>query len=390
MSIVKLKRSGVTGSPTTLAQGEAAYSYLAGTQSNGGDRLYIGTGTEVDGAAANIEVIGGKYFTAKLDHVPGVLTSNSAIITDANNKIDSLNIGNISFTGSSSTISSSNVNGDIVFDLSGTGTLGVKGSAAKISGNSAISIFQITDSLSSPLFSVQEDGTINARGNTITNLAEPVANSDAVTLGYLENTFTAELSITDGTTTDVVDLLTDTLDILGGTGVTSTVANNSVTLSIGQPVGTTDNVTFNDVTVGGSLYSNDITASEVVISGNLTVEGTTTTINTETINLADNIIVLNGNLGSGTAPTQNAGFEIERGSAVNKQLVWDEAVDKWSFGAETVVATQFEGNASTATVLETARNFSLTGTVIASAISFDGSGNVALSTSIPEIDGGTY
>ena len=68
MSIIKIKRSGSTGAPSALAQGEFGYSYLGGTLSNGGDRLYIGTGIETNGAAANVEVIGGSYFTDKLDH----------------------------------------------------------------------------------------------------------------------------------------------------------------------------------------------------------------------------------------------------------------------------------------------------------------------------------
>jgi hypothetical protein len=109
--------------------------------------------------------------------------------------------------------------------------------------------------------------------------------------------------------------------ISGGTGVTYT----SGVIAIGQAVGTTSNVTFNDMTV----------------SGNLTVSGTTTTVNTETINLADNIILLNSNE-AGT-PSQNAGIEIERGTSANKTLVWDETADKWTVGAETFVAATFEG-----------------------------------------------
>jgi len=53
MSTIKLKRSSTTGTPSNLGQGEVAYSYLSGTQNNGGDRLYIGTGTETSGNAAN-------------------------------------------------------------------------------------------------------------------------------------------------------------------------------------------------------------------------------------------------------------------------------------------------------------------------------------------------
>lgn len=125
-SIIRIKRSGVTGSPPSLAQGELGYSYLTGDQSNGGDRLYIGTGTEVTpGVAAKIEVIGGKYFTSKLDHVPGTLTANSAIITDANNKIDILNVDNITFDGN--TISTTNLNGNLVIDPNGTGAVDVSG-----------------------------------------------------------------------------------------------------------------------------------------------------------------------------------------------------------------------------------------------------------------------
>tara|TARA_R110002167_G_scaffold6333_3_gene29468 strand:- start:222 stop:407 length:186 start_codon:yes stop_codon:yes gene_type:complete len=59
-TIIKIKNSGTVGSPTAVATGEMAYSYLSGSQSNGGDRIYIGTGTETAGEAANIEVIGGK------------------------------------------------------------------------------------------------------------------------------------------------------------------------------------------------------------------------------------------------------------------------------------------------------------------------------------------
>jgi hypothetical protein len=67
----------------------------------------------------------------------------------------------------------------------------------------------------------------------------------------------------------------------------------------------------------------------LVIDGNLTVSGTSTTINTETITLADNTIVLNSNA-SGSA-TEKAGIEVERGSDPNVSLLWDETTnDKWS------------------------------------------------------------
>ena len=77
--------------------------------------------------------------------------------------------------------------------------------------------------------------------------------------------------------------------------------------------------------------------TEVVIRGNLTVDGTTTTVNSNTISLGDNLIVLNGDLASDTAPTEDAGIEVNRGNATNAKLFWDEANDRWAMydGAST-------------------------------------------------------
>lgn len=63
---------------------------------------------------------------------------------------------------------------------------------------------------------------------------------------------------------------------------------------------------------------------------NLVVQGTTTTVNSETVTIADNTIVLNSNA-SGT-PTENAGIEVERGTATNSTLLWNEATDRFVAG----------------------------------------------------------
>lgn len=151
-------------------------------------------------------------------------------------------------------------------------------------------------------------------------------------------------------------------------------------VSIGQPVGTTSNVIFGNVTTSGNA----------VINGNLTVSGTTTTINTETVNIADNQIVLNSNF-TGATPTQNGGIEIERGTQPNKTFVWDETADKWTVGSEALVAGSFQGplvgnvtgNASTATALQTARTISLAGDVSGS-VSFNGTSNVSITAVVAD------
>jgi len=70
-------------------------------------------------------------------------------------------------------------------------------------------------------------------------------------------------------------------------------------------------------------------SSGVVIEGNLTVNGTQVVLNTETLNVEDNIIILNSNAtGSASA---DAGVEVERGDDTNVRLQWDEGENQWSF-----------------------------------------------------------
>ena len=93
-------------------------------------------------------------------------------------------------------------------------------------------------------------------------------------------------------------------DLINTTATTVNFAKAATTLSIGAATGTT--------TVNNAL----------TVAGDLTVSGTTTTVNTETINLADNVITLNSNE-AGT-PSQNAGIEVERGTSTNVALQWNE------------------------------------------------------------------
>lgn len=128
--------------------------------------------------------------------------------------------------------------------------------------------------------------------------------------------------------------------ISGGTGVTISGAG---AIAIGQAVGTTSNVTFNKVTTdlieGGSVITIDPAGlgdntGEVIIAGDLTVQGTTTSVNSNEVNIGDSIILLNSDE-TGT-PSQNGGIEIERGTSANKSFVWNEADDAWDLSNETL------------------------------------------------------
>ena len=112
--------------------------------------------------------------------------------------------------------------------------------------------------------------------------------------------------------------------------------------------------------------------NDVVIAGNLTVEGTTTTVDTENTTISDNVIVLNnGEVGAGITNT-TAGIEIDRGSAANVTFVYDDSVDKWTLGAETLVADTFEGNLSGDVAGNVNGNITSTGTSSLAIVTISG------------------
>lgn len=82
-SIIRIKRSEVAGNPNVLAAGELAYSGLQDNGSNGGDRLYIGMGTETSGNAANHVVIGGKWFTDQITAATNLNTASTIVKRDS-------------------------------------------------------------------------------------------------------------------------------------------------------------------------------------------------------------------------------------------------------------------------------------------------------------------
>ncbi|MGY8867181.1 MAG: beta strand repeat-containing protein, partial [Methylophagaceae bacterium] len=88
---------------------------------------------------------------------------------------------------------------------------------------------------------------------------------------------------------------------------------------------------ISDIMAGSYTIQNNL-----VISGDLTVSGNTTTVNTEEILLADNIITLNSNF-VGSSPTENGGIEIERGTADNAKLIWNETSDYWQLEVNNAV-----------------------------------------------------
>lgn len=73
-----------------------------------------------------------------------------------------------------------------------------------------------------------------------------------------------------------------------------------------------------------------VTSPEVTITGNLTVIGNSASITTTEAELADRIITLNsGETANGVTGQEKVGLQIDRGTAPDARLVFDEADDTW-------------------------------------------------------------
>ena len=103
----------------------------------------------------------------------------------------------------------------------------------------------------------------------------------------------------------------------GGSGVNYSGGEISVDGTVVRTSGTE--------AIGGDKTFND----DVTIAGNLTVSGTTVTVNTETLFLEDNIITLN--YGTTGSPTQDSGIQVDRGDAADVFLKYAETSNEWQF-----------------------------------------------------------
>jgi len=181
---------------------------------------------------------------------------------------------------------STDANQNMKLKTTGSGHLQLETDTGVIDVNSTLSMQagrRITDAAG---INVEFGSPVQMNNNKIVGLATPTANTDASTKAYV-----------DGLTT-------------GDTTLVRTSGAQSI--------------------AGVKTF-----ADGIVVSGNLTVSGTMTTINSETIKLADNLIDLNSNFTSG-APTENAGIRIMRGDEPGSQLRWNESVDKWEVSADSV------------------------------------------------------
>ena len=286
-----LTTGATTTAPANIKTGELAYSYVAGTQANNGDRLYIGTGTEVGGVAPNVDVIGGKYFTEMLDHAGGTLTASSAIIVDGNSHINAMNIGTLRIDTSGGT-------GQTVTSIETT----MAGSPTNSQLISALAV------------KTYVDGQVTAQ----------------------------DLDFGGDTGTGSVDLDSQSLSITGTANEIVTDVPSANNLRIGLP----NNVTIgNNLTVTNTLQVNGsttlgnaagdtvTTTGDLTVGGDLTVNGEFTTVNSTTVTVDDIILTLGGDTAPVADDNLDRGIEYRYfdGSAKLGFFGFDDSTGRFAF-----------------------------------------------------------
>ena len=419
-TVIQIKRSTALSAPaiSDLSEGELAYVQDR-ANSGAGAKLYIES-VDSDNSTPLIQAIGGKYYT-------DMLAGSTATPAD-------FKVGNGATAGASVKLMEDSDNGTNFVALKSPDTLGASvtwtlptadGSANQVigtDGSGALSFLSTTSTLAGATDSditsastgqvlvhdgvdsfdnVSFSGDVTLAANGAVTIA-----SNAVQVGNIdflvdEDNMVSDSAVkvptqqsvkayVDAVTTDLqgqdldgsadsgtlaVDLDTQSIAFTGGTGVTTSATGQAVTFAIGQAVGTSDNVEFNNVTVGGTLNSDDITATtltasgNVAVTGNLTVNGTTTTVNSTTVSIADPVFEIG---------SDSSDDNLDRGI----KFVYNDGTAKVGFFGMDDSTGKFVALSSA-----TDSSSTFTGTAMAASFGDLEATGLALSGSITSVDG---
>ena len=125
------------------------------------------------------------------------------------------------------------------------------------------------------------------------------------------------------------------------TTITGLVTNGDITLTpngTGKVVignadingGAIDGTNIGAATPGTGAFTTLSASGNATITGNLTVNGTTTTIDSTTLTIEDPLLTLAKNNSGGAANTFDQGLFFNRGSDANVSFLWDESADQFA------------------------------------------------------------
>lgn len=282
-SIVRIKRSEVSGNPSVLAQGELAYSALPDNGSNGGDRLYVGMGTETAGNAVNHVVIGGKYFTDAINAATNANNASTIVKRDASGNFSAGTV-TADLSGNASSASKLQTARNISLTGDGTTTISFDGSA---NASAALTLSTVNGNVGTfggstaiPVITVNAKGLVTA------------VSTSSISSSFTIGTTTINLGDTQTSLAGITELSVDNLNFNGNT-ISSTNANADIVLSpngtgsvdvagskiigVSEPINATDaaNKAYVDNAISGLDWKE---AVHLLADSNVSLSGTTSTL----------------------------------------------------------------------------------------------------------------
>lgn len=352
---IKIKRSTGTAVPSSLAVGELAYS----THTHGG-KLFIGSP-----AGGNVvHTVGGKVFTDKVDGIEaGADVTDTANVTSAgalmltggtvSGDIDLNNDKKITFGGGDLEIWHDNATTSdraSYIKENGNGNLRIMGSNLSLQDSNGEFFLNGTQDGVVQLYcnNIESLRTVtdgirvyNSAGNKGSILADLEGNADTATTA-------TNVTLSADNSTNATHYIPFANSSTGNQGLQTDSALSYNPSTNGLSVGTSGNIATGTLSVQSSIHGpstfyidpapddtgqvggSTTDTGTVVILGDLRVTGETTTVNSTTVSVGDNEIVLNGDH-TGT-PTLDAGLRVERGSQSDSFFNWDESENAWVVG----------------------------------------------------------
>jgi hypothetical protein len=314
MAVIRIKRSAGTSAPgaNVLKNSELAYTMGTGSQGNAGERLFIGKDSNGTGYASSASIIGGKYFTDLLSHVHGVNTASTALIVDANKKLDELNVDFISLNAS--TVSSTGTNDINITPAAGYAvTLDnqVKVDSDAITGVGSIAVGQITG-LTSDLIP-NADSAISL-GSATKKWKDLFLSGGSLHIGELVlSDNNGVLSIKDS----------DGIETFSATAIAGTTAATSTTIVDGDRFVMNDSGTMKQVTVEqmAAYFDDEITAMPNLVTTAATTVGAlnsgSITSGFTSIDVGAGAITTTGQVTAGKVVTDNITVDANTISSTN-------------------------------------------------------------------------
>ena len=255
-TIIQIKRSELNASPNTLKYGELAYSFNSG-------QLFIGN-------SSNSAIsIGGNSYNEIINAATALNAVNTLVKRDSSGNF-AAGVITASLLGNATTASSWQTGRTIGIIGDATGNNVVDGSAdVNINitlANTTIAPGSYGSSVAIPVFNVDSKGRLTYAANA------------AISTYYIAKGDDDSNTRIDGG---------ETITFEGGDGITTSVTENKVTFNVDNTVVRTS--------------GNQNIAGDLVVTGDLFVNGNTTAINTSTLDVEDSLIRLaNNNVDSDT------------------------------------------------------------------------------------------